>query len=270
MMRRLGVFYWFGFNIPMEERFKLIRQAGFDSAFLWWGDEYRDIDGPKELLPDIVRGQGLLLENVHLPYSNANELWTDSLKTDELIKIYAQGIRDCAAHNIPTAVMHITRGNEPPPMNKDGMDRIKLLVELAEKMDVNIALENLRRPEYLDFLLSGIDSGKLGFCYDSGHENCYTKREDFLPQYGSRLMALHLHDNDGLDDQHLVPGEGKIDWAAVAGKLKATAYTGALTFEVTNEFSGLRDRETPEDFLRRAYSSAVRIRDMIKILKEID
>jgi len=263
-MKRLGVFSWFGFIIPMEEKFRLMKLAGFDSTFLWWGDEYADLDGPKDRHPDIARGQGLMLENVHLPYSNASELWTDSLKTDELIKIYAQGIRDCAAHNIPTAVMHITRGNEPPPMNQDGMDRIKLLVELAEKMDVNIALENLRRPEYLDFLLSGIDSGRLGFCYDSGHENCYTKGEDYLPQYGSRLMALHLHDNDGTDDQHLVPGEGKIDWPAVVRKLKATGYADALTFEVTNEFSSLRESETAEEFLKRAYNAALRIRDMIE------
>jgi sugar phosphate isomerase/epimerase len=263
-LRRLGAYSWFGFSIPLEERFRLMKLAGFDSTFLWWGDEYVDTDGPKERHPDIARGQGLQLENVHLPFSDANELWTDSLGTEELMKVYSKAINDCCEHGIPTAVMHITRGYEPPPMTRKGMDRVKMLVELAEKSNVNIALEHLRRPEYLEFLLSGVDSARLGFCYDSGHEHCYTKGEDFLPQYGSRLMVLHLHDNDGSDDQHLVPGEGKIDWPSVAGKLKAARYTDALTFEVTSEFSSLRGRETPEEFLRRAYTAAVRIRDMIE------
>lgn len=248
----------------MEERFRLIKQAGFDSVFLWWGDEYKEVDGPKEQHPDLARGQGLILENVHLPYWEANELWTDSLKSDELVEVYAKGINGCAEHGIPTAVMHITRGSEPPPMNPKGMERIKMLVELAEKGNVNIALENLRKPEYLEYLLSGIDSDRLGFCYDSGHENCYTKGEDFLPKYGSRLMTMHLHDNDGTEDQHLIPGEGDIDWQAMVQKLDAAQNTGALTFEVTNEFSGLREGETPEEFLRRAYSTAVWIRDMIE------
>ena len=262
-MRRLGIYSWFGISTPMEERFRLMKQAGFDSTFLWWGDEYADMDGPKDRHPFMARRQGLILENVHLPFSEANELWTDGLRADELVNVYTNGINDCASHDIPTAVMHITRGYEPPPMTTKGVDRIKMLVELAEKRNVNIALENLRKPEYLDFMLSGIDSGRLGFCYDSGHENCYTKGEDYLPQYGSRLMTMHLHDNDGSDDQHLVPGEGNIDWQTVAGKLKAARHTGALTFEVTNEFSTLRGRETAEEFLNRAYAAAVRIREML-------
>lgn len=104
---------------------------------------------------------------------------------------------DCSRHNIPTVVIHLINGDTPPPPIQLGLDRIKYLVELAEQKEVNIALKNLRRLEHLQFVFENIKSGRLGFCYDSGHENCYTKGADLLSLYGNRLMALHLHDNDG-------------------------------------------------------------------------
>lgn len=258
-MRGISIYSWFGFNIPMGERFKLMKRVGFDSTFIWWGDEYVGIDGPKEKHPDMARRNGLLIENVHLPFSNANELWTDSLESEDIIKGYACSIEECADYNIPTAVLHLTSGNNPPSPSVKGLDRIKKLVELAGKKAVNIALENLRKPEYLEFIFSNIQSDRLGFCYDSGHENCYTKGTDFLSIYGSRLMALHLHDNDGTDDQHLIPGEGNVDWYALMKKLNGTRYSGAIALEVTNEFSQCSENKKPEMFLKRAFEAAKRL-----------
>lgn len=45
-MNKLTVFSWFGFPIPMEERFKLIKAAGFDGVLLWWSDEHADVFRP--------------------------------------------------------------------------------------------------------------------------------------------------------------------------------------------------------------------------------
>ncbi|HBF39639.1 MAG TPA: xylose isomerase, partial [Firmicutes bacterium] len=112
---------------------------------------------------------------------------------------------------------------------------------------------NLRRPEYLDFVFSQIPSGWLGFCYDAGHENCYTQGADLLSRYGSKLMALHLHDNDGSGDQHRIPGDGTIDWQALQAGLKRSGYPGAIALEVIHENG---DPETAESYLKRALDSA--------------
>lgn len=34
-MHKSGIFSWFGFPIPMEERLRMIKDAGFDSVLLW-------------------------------------------------------------------------------------------------------------------------------------------------------------------------------------------------------------------------------------------
>jgi L-ribulose-5-phosphate 3-epimerase len=165
-------------------------------------------------------------------------------------------IVECAEHDIPTAVVHLSSGDNPPPPNQIGLDRLKRLVEMAERKNVNIALENLRKIEYLDFAFSNIQSGRLGLCYDSGHENCYTKGSDLLTKYGSKLMALHLHDNDGTDDQHQIPGEGNIYWSVIHEKLSISGYSCRIALEVTNEFSQFYGKETPEEFLFRAFQTA--------------
>jgi sugar phosphate isomerase/epimerase len=62
----------------------------------------------------------------------------------------------------------------------------------------------------------------VGFCWDSGHEKCYNHDQDLLALFGDRLLVTHLNDNLGisdpqgeinwLDDLHLLPYDGMIDW----------------------------------------------------------
>ncbi len=36
-MRELGIFAWFGYELPLQESLHLIRASGFDRVMLWWG-----------------------------------------------------------------------------------------------------------------------------------------------------------------------------------------------------------------------------------------
>jgi len=263
LMRKLTIFSWIGFPIPMEERLKYIKEAGFDGIMLWWSDQYAETDGDKSRHPDEARRHGLFIENIHTPILPNNYLWEDGIKGDEMEKLLTDCINDCYLHNIPTAVIHVTYGFNPPPVNQTGIDRFKRMVEAAEKRGVNIALENLIRPEYLEPLFSSIDSERLGFCYDSGHENFFSKGTDLLSQYGPKLIALHLHDNDGSKDQHLLPGEGNIDWDTLMKKISSTGYTGPVALEAANRHTKHPPGETPESFLKKAFDAARRLRGLL-------
>ena len=52
---------------------------------------------------------------------------------------------------------------------------------------------------------------------------------------GGRVLSLHLHDNDGASDQHLLPGGGGIDFAGITAFLAAGGFDGILTMEVGPE-----------------------------------
>ena len=121
---------------------------------------------------------------------------------------------------------------------------------------MQISLENLRQTDYLTFVLDQIDSSFLGFCYDSGHHHCRTPNDDLLSMYGSKLMALHLHDNDGTDDQHRLPLDGTINWSETMRQIAGTGYSGAVALEVSN--SGYEDLSV-EEFLRVTFERAKRL-----------
>ena len=62
-------------------------------------------------------------------------------------------------------------------------------------------------PESLEAIASGVDG--LGFTLDTGH--AYANGDDpldFARWAGPRLTEVHLHDNGGASDEHLIPGEG--------------------------------------------------------------
>ena len=258
-MRKTCIFSWFGYPIEINERFKLIKQAGFDGVLLWWGDENIDIDGLKEKQPELALKNGLFIENVHLPFSGINDLWLDSINGDEFENLIINGIKQCASFHIPTVVMHLTRGDNPPPICKIGLNRIRRIVDIAENFDVNVALENLRKAEYMDYIFEEISSSKLGFCYDSGHNNCFTPLRDFLKQYGDKLFALHLHDNDGIDDLHMIPFDGNIEWNKIKNEIASINYNGAISIEVEQGRHEKYKNISAGEFLSRAFISATKL-----------
>jgi len=250
---------WYGYEIPKKRNFELVKQAGFGGVLVWWNDEFGDIDFRSN--PKLARDAGLFVENMHTPFDKINDLWIDNLDGEALLDYFLEVVSDCAEYEIPTMVMHLSKGDIPPPVNELGLDRVKRIIEKAEKCNVNVAFENLRFIEYLDFVLSKIDSPRAGFCYDSGHHNCRATEVDLLAKYGSRLMSLHLHDNHGVYDHHLLPFDGNIDWSTTMANIKKTGYTGPLAMEA--ERKGYENL-SPDEFLHLLYVRAKKLEVLYK------
>ena len=247
----------FGSDSCKKSYFELVKQAGFDGVILWWGNDYGDADYRDN--PSLARSVGLIVENVHLPFADINNLWLDNLDGDTLFSNSMRWVDDCVNFDIPTFIFHLSSGDNPPPFNNLGLNRVKSIVEKAEKHDIHIAFENLRKVEYLEYVLSQVDSPYAGFCYDSGHHAHRSPHVDLLMKYGSRLKALHLHDNDGTEDQHLLPFDGIVDWSKTMCDIAKTGYMGAVTLEVGIE----RYKELQQnDFLQLAFERGKKLRTL--------
>ena len=80
----------------------------------------------------------------------------------------------------------------------------------------------------------------MGFCWDSGHDRCYPHQQDFLKNFGHRLIMTHLNDNLGrrsptpasTDDLHYLPMDGSLDWDACIQRLKDANPQHTLNFEI--------------------------------------
>lgn len=249
-LKGFGVFSWFGYRPAIDERVRMIKAAGYAATSVWLGRQEPLVrEGKADIIPDIVRSSGLFFEYVHASYANVNKLWSRDPAERALIREdYAEAIRFCARHRIPTVVMHIVKGMNPPAPSASGLAVIADLVKLAEDGGVRIAVENTRHTGYADYVLERIESSNLGFCYDSSHDFLYGEHPgEVLRSWSKRLMITHLSDNDGLSDKHWLPGLGNGNWEPVADSFPAEEFDGYLTLEV------LPKRESygpPEQFLR--------------------
>jgi len=252
-MAKSGIFSWFGFVMPLSKRLELIKSAGFDSTCLWWEDEWGDYPVKKADMPKMARDFGLILDNIHTPTCNSNDLWSeDPFARSKIINQYLNWLEDCARFDIPIMVMHIMEGDIPPKLSKYGVESISHLTLKAQELNVKIAVENTRFTDGIALILSEIDSEYLGFCYDSSHAKL-NKAEFLLKDFGHRLITCHISDNDGQKDRHWLPGNGVIDWEFFCSSFPKESYAGNLVLEVyptENE-----QKRGPEQFLHKAYKS---------------
>ena len=86
-------------------------------------------------------------------------------------------------------------------------------------------------PDEMSWLLARVPPA-VGMCLDTGHAHLGRYIEAFIDLAGARLLHVHLHDNHGTHDDHLIPGRGAIDWCAVFDGLRRVQYAGALVIEL--------------------------------------
>ena len=107
--------------------------------------------------------------------------------------------------------------------------------------DLVICLENIvSQAPLADDLRTIIDAcggEHLGICLDTGHLNLAGGEQGrFVRQAGNLLKALHLADNDGSGDQHLMPfARGTVRWGELMAALRETGYAGLFNFEIPGE-----------------------------------
>lgn len=253
----LGIFSYIGYDLPLDKRLGLIKDAGFDATSIWWGDEEDDYRrGFRLKMPQMVCDHGLYLEFVHVAFKCCDDLWSESASEREsAVDQHLEWVADCAETGIPIMVMHAMRGSYKGAINRHGMESIERIVRAGEDAGIVIAVENTRRMDVLEPIFTEIDSPVLGFCYDSSHERLSTEEVGvLLRRYGDRLSCTHFSDCDGTFDRHWLPGEGIIDWRAVMDAFPAETYSGCFSLEVVP--GKVAADLSPFEFLAESYKRA--------------
>jgi sugar phosphate isomerase/epimerase len=109
-------------------------------------------------------------------------------------------------------------------------------------------------------LLNAYPPDRLGLCYDCGHGNLDDAAPEWLRKLRDRLIAVHLHDNDGSADQHWLPFSGTVDWAWLTDELAQSAYDGPPNLECTLRHERFDDEDL---YLGNAFQAATTIAEMI-------
>lgn len=90
-------------------------------------------------------------------------------------------------------------------------------------------------------------------CLDVGHSSLAGREaQDCIRVLGNRLGALHIHDNDYLDDMHTLPGLSEMNWDEITKALADINYKGDFTFETDHFFDSLNTLEETETGMKLA------------------
>lgn len=250
---KTGIFNWFGYVLPIEERLKLIKEANFDNVMLWWEDETYPQFKDKKNFVTLAKEYGLGVDNIHLPYEDCNKFWSDSTtERNQYVDSVLKWLEECKESGADKAVMHTNRGSISNLSYTNGYKSFEKIVLFAEDIRIKVAVENVKKFEFTDFILKEFKSNYLGFCYDSSHDfiNGESKGE-ILKKWKDRLFCVHLSDNDGLDDRHWLPKKGHVDFKVIINIIKETS-CDSLSMEVYpyKEEKNL----APAEFLKLAYN----------------
>jgi sugar phosphate isomerase/epimerase len=101
---------------------------------------------------------------------------------------------------------------------------------------IEIVIENdiESEPGLLVELANGVGSPALGLCLDVGHQHVFSRVSmlDWVQQMAPYLRHIHLHDNDGKDDQHAALGRGTIDFESLYTALEQYTPDATISLEV--------------------------------------
>ena len=275
-MLKIGIdsFGWYDMNDP-QGSLEYIRSCGFESVDLGMYElldtgrlaaegHYPNVfDLPLEEFLEkfmplrlAVAETGVVIGQMHAPFP----IWFDG--REDVNAYNVQAVEKCMALcellGCPALVVHPSRRPGRRAEFELNLENYRGLIPVAIRHpDVIICAENifthsgqrilegrLSNPddacELIDTLNAEAGGRHFGFCLDIGHA-CLTgnKIGEFIRQLGDRLTALHIHDNDGLEDLHMVPysylyrdKRHVIDWEDIVRALGDIGFRGALSFEI--------------------------------------
>lgn len=142
---------------------------------------------------------------------------------------------------------------------ESNMQLYKALIPHAQHLGIKVAVENLygwdrvRRlnlesvcshsEEFIRYI-DTLNHECIVACVDTGHAQLVNEApEHMILKLGSRVGALHVHDNTGIDDAHGLPYTGTINWDNVCAALAKVGYQGNFTFEAGRFFNQYMDDE---------------------------
>lgn len=242
----------FAYESLRFEHLKEAADAGFSKIELWAMTPNFDVEDEAKIkaLQDWMADLSLTASTFHAPfYADLDEArqgrWLSLAAPDadaraEALQKTIQAIRAFRPLDARIAVLHPSApGKAGDGDTYEALEAsIERLLPLAEETDAVLALENipsaLGRAEPLADFVSRIDHPRLRICIDTGHALITEgdKTQNAVERLAPLSAATHLHDNDGRNDAHLIPGEGAFEWPSFFAALDAQGYPGTLALEL--------------------------------------
>lgn len=241
-----------------KEIVDILKDAGFDAIDYSFFDTSRcnpDVSDEeyKERFTELrkyAEDKGLYFNQSHAPHpsSRMDEVFTKR-RYGELITALKNssylGVRNIVIHPLQHLTYYTNENTEA--LYEMNLEFYAKLIPYCEEYGITVCAENMwqcygdsskiwdstcsKAEEFVRYI-DGIGSEYVKACVDIGHTVLVGENPvKMIKSLGSRVAALHIHDNDGIRDEHTVPFHGIIKWNEVAKALKEIGYNGEITLE---------------------------------------
>lgn len=251
---QLGISLWSFFHEQDSATWPALAEAVDDVLMLdaslgveIWGS--RALDQPMvegQELADLVDGcQAAAFTTVHI--QGRHWSWNPATLRQEIDFAHLLGAE--------TLVLHPACLGLQDTEDRPDWPEVVRIADYAAKFGVRLVVENLFDSLWcLDRVLEEIgddpEQTNIGICIDIGHAMMSKDAGrhpavNYLERYARQLSHLHLHDNHGEHDGHLLPGEGNVDWPSVLETLETIGFSGTAVLEMHEP------NTPPKEFLGR-------------------
>ncbi len=259
---KLGCSCWGDTIEKRIESIKVLADTGFETIML---PAFLDDPEGCAKVVQAVRDAGMTVDEIHAPFNNINYMWYDDPSGDPILEMLKSSVDRCVDMQVDTMVLHDNSGRIGPDTSNAGLARFRELFIYAKEKGVRPAVENLRRTNHTARNFHENRDLPVYYCWDSGHECCYTPGVDHVALFPEKLVCTHIHDNSGvyMMDDHWLPFDGATNWERKAHFIRKSGYTGALTMELAREQAKYADMSDKE-FAAEAYKRIIRFAEMCK------
>ncbi len=231
---------------------RALHEAGFRHIDLsFYHDNTPDSPFMQPDWRDYALGLKALAESLGMDFVQAHAPDFNPLRFDDTwefaVACTIRSIEVCALLDIPVSVFHTgwADGLDKETYFRENMRFLRRLFPAMEAHQVTLCIENSTRAnmghryyffagqDMVDFLRYA-DHPLLGACWDTGHANIEGRQYADILALGKDLRALHINDNQGRMDEHIMPYMGSLNLGEVMDALRDINYQGAFTFECDN------------------------------------
>ena len=233
-----------GFNEYFEERLEEAEKAGFYSLEFGlcalWPYREKEKEFYKNLRPafEKIKNSSLVLNSVHISFgldwefSSPNE--AVRVKAMDNLREILPVINEYAPNYL---VIHPSFEPIDPALREAHKTALVVSInEIKQLTSIKIAIENLPRTCLFNTAEEGLELleriGGIYACVDVNHFLFETPQEG-IKKLGKYIVTTHISDYDFIDERHLLPTRGKIDWTAVIKAFEEVGYDGVFNSEIT-------------------------------------
>ena len=239
-----GCFY----RTPLVDCLETIRGSGFSMIEVVFSPPHLDYRNPQAVQEAAGRIDALGLEaySFHAPF--ADDIDISSLEPacrEHALAEILRAVEAAASLGVHYFVIHPGPENGDIPSREERLLRIENVCSVLERVaarcgevGIQCVLENklphlmFGQSADLLWILTCLKGNRVGACLDTGHAHLAGELYPLVYKMAPYLRLLHVHDNKGHGDDHLPPGDGRIDWTALLKELAAVNFTGAFILEL--------------------------------------